>query len=142
RRMRDSRSIGRGAALDGETGVRAARLAPALRGALAEVNGEASWRRVILEHRASAEILEILASADAEDLARANPLTPDHVIRTKGPGLLLRAELPLEDPVALREHLSAAVTDYSGAYDAYFEANRGRARAAVTKLDSHPRVIL
>src|SRR5438309_3484282 len=98
RRMRESRSIGRGAALDGETGVRAARLAPALRGALAEVNGEASWRRVILEHRASAEILEILASADAKDLARANPLTPDHVIRTKGPALLLRAELPLEDP--------------------------------------------
>jgi NAD(P)-dependent dehydrogenase (short-subunit alcohol dehydrogenase family) len=113
-----------------------------LRGALAEAYGEASWRRMILEYRASDELLEVIASRGAAEIARANPLTPDHVIRTKGPALLLAADLPLEDSAALRERLGALVANYRGAYDAYFEANRGRARAAVTQLDSFPRVIL
>src|SRR5437870_1132669 len=52
-RTRERRSIGRGVALDSEPAVRAARLAPLLRGALAEAYGEASWRRMILEYRAS-----------------------------------------------------------------------------------------
>jgi len=142
KRARERRPIGGGAALGGEPAKRAARLAPLLRGALAETNGEASWRRMILEYRASDELLEVLAHPGAADIARANPLTPDHVIRTKGPALLLQAELPLEDEAALREHLYAAVAEYRAAYDGYFEANRGRARAAVVKLDSLPRVIL
>src|SRR4030095_7263221 len=75
-------------------------------------------------------------------IAGANPLTPDHVIRTKGQALLLPADLPVDDAGALRARLGAAVAGLRGAYDAYFEANRGRARTAVTKLDAFPRVIL
>src|SRR5437762_2659461 len=115
-----------------------------LRGALAEATGDADrpWRRMILEHRASEETLDILAGPDAARIAAANPLTPDHVIRTKGPALLLPGDLPLDDAQALRERLDAAVATYRAAYDAYFEANRQRARTRVTKLDSFPRVVL
>src|SRR6266550_3358732 len=135
---------GRGARAEVPPAEAAARLAPVLRGALAEATGDADrpWRRMILEHRASEETLDILAGPDAARIADANPLTPDHVIRTKGPALLLPGDLPLDDAQALRERLDAAVATYRAAYDAYFEANRQRARTRVTKLDSSPRVVL
>ena len=125
---------GRGARAEVPPAEAAARLAPVLRGALAEATGDADrpWRRMILEHRASEETLDILAGPEAARIADANPLTPDHVIRTKGRALLLPGDLPL----------AAAVARYREAYDAYFETNRARARTRVTKLDSSPRVIL
>jgi len=115
-----------------------------LRGALAEATGDPDrpWRRMILEHRVSEETLGILDGPDAARIAEANPLTPDHVIRTKGPALLLPDGLPLDDAKALRERVDAGVASYRAAYDAYFETNRPRARTRVTKLDSFPRVIL
>ena len=143
-RARACRPTGCGARLEVPPAGAAARLAPVLRGALAEATGDADrpWRRMILEHRASEATLDILAGSDAARIAAANPLTPDHVIRTKGPALLLPGDLPLDDPGALRERLAAAVARYREAYDAYFETNRARARTRVTKLDSSPRVIL
>src|SRR5262249_39217217 len=121
----------------------AARLAPLLRGALAEPSGDADrpWRRMILEHRASDEALALLAAPDAAQPALANPLTPDHVIRTKGPALLLPAALPLDDD-ALRAALAAAVGAYRERYDAYVDRHRARSRTPITKLDSTPRVVL
>ena len=135
---------GRGARPEVPPAEVAARLAPVLRGALAEATGDADrpWRRMILEHRASEEALDVLAGPDAARIADGNPLTPDHVIRTKGPALLLPGDLPLDDAKALRERLDAVVATYRAAYDAYFEANRQRARTRVTKLDSFPRVVL
>src|SRR5438309_234354 len=143
-RARACRPTGCGARLEVPPAGAAARLAPVLRGALAEPTGDADrpWRRMILEHRASEETLDILAGPDAARIAAANPLTPDHVIRTKGPALLLPGDLPLDDAQALRERLDAAVATYRAAYDAYFDANRQRARTRVTKLDSFPRVVL
>jgi rhamnulose-1-phosphate aldolase/alcohol dehydrogenase len=143
-RARARRPIGRGARLDTAPADAAARLAPALRGALAEPTGDPDrpWRRMVLEWRASEEALEILAGPDAARLAAANPLTPDHVIRTKGPALLLPPALRLDDADGLRGQLSAAVEAYRAAYDRYFAANRERARGAITKLDALPRVIL
>jgi rhamnulose-1-phosphate aldolase/alcohol dehydrogenase len=144
-RARERPPIGRGARLETAPAEAAARLAPALRGALAEpsgTGGDRVFRRMVLEYRASEEALEILASSDAADIAGANPLTPDHVIRTKGQALLLPADLPLDDAVALRARLDGAVAGYREAYDGYFAANCGRARSKVTKLDTFPRVIL
>jgi rhamnulose-1-phosphate aldolase/alcohol dehydrogenase len=122
----------------------AARLAPVLRGVLAESAGagDRPWRQMVLEHRASERLLAALARPDAAQLAAAGPLTPDHVIRTKGPALFLGDDLPLGDDAALRTRLAAAVADFRTRYDAYFEANRARARTALTKLDSFPRVVL
>src|SRR5437867_1106834 len=135
---------GRGARPEVPPAEAAARLAPVLRGALAEAAGDADrpWRRMIPGQRASEETLDTLAAPDAARIADANPLTPDHVIRTKGPALLLPGDLPLDDAKALRERLDAVVATYRAAYDAYFEANRQRARTRVTKLDSFPRVVL
>jgi rhamnulose-1-phosphate aldolase/alcohol dehydrogenase len=143
-RARGQRVVVRGADLTPSPAEQAARLAPYLRGALAEPSGDADrpWRRWVLEWRASDEALSVLASPEAEHVAAANPLTPDHVIRTKGRALLLTGELPLDDPDALRARLAAAVARYRESYDQYFAAHAGRARTPVRKLDSVPRVIL
>src|SRR5690242_4520501 len=140
-RARARRPAGRGPRVEGAA-ERATRLAPLLRGALADASGDPDrpWRRMVLEYRASEEALEILAGPDAEAIAAANPLTPDHVIRTKGRALLL-PELPADD-AALRATLDAAVARYRTDYDAYFAAHAERARTRVTKLDPVPRVIL
>src|SRR5438105_553050 len=140
-RARARRPAGRGPRVDGAA-ERATRLAPLLRGALAEPSGDPDrpWRRMVLEYRASDEALEILAGPNAEAIAAANPLTPDHVIRTKGRALLLPE--PPADDAALRATIDAAVARYRADYDAYFAAHAGRARTRVTKLDPVPRVIL
>jgi rhamnulose-1-phosphate aldolase/alcohol dehydrogenase len=120
----------------------AARIAPILRAALAEpiAGREFAWKRMVLEYRASEEALALLARSDAATLALENPLTPDHVIRTKGPHLVLR-ELPADD-AALHQRIAGDVAAYRARYDAYFEANAARAREKVTKLDALPRVVL
>lgn len=119
----------------------AARLAPMLRRALAEPeDSDRGFRRWILEWRADEEGLSLLARDDAPALAREHPLTPDHVIRTKGQHLLL-ADLA-DDDETLAVQLADAVAEYRTRYDAYFEANRSRSRTPVTKLDSTPRVVL
>jgi rhamnulose-1-phosphate aldolase/alcohol dehydrogenase len=122
----------------------AARLGPALRGALAEASGnpDRPWRRLVLEHRTSEALLADLARPDAAALAAAGPLTPDHVIRTKGPALFVGETLALDDDAKLRAQLDAAVSAYRARYDAYFTAQAGRARTRVAKLDSLPRVVL
>ena len=119
----------------------AARLAPVLRGVLAEPSSNGEWKRIVLEYRTSNVLLEALARPDAADLAAAGPLTPDHVIRTKGPALFVGGALPSDD-AALRERLAAEVGAYRLRYDRYVEANRSRARTAITKLDALPRVVL
>jgi rhamnulose-1-phosphate aldolase/alcohol dehydrogenase len=132
-----------GASLD-DARARAARLAPVLRGALADATGDDDrpWRRMVLEYRTNDEILGLLTAPEAAALAERGPLTPDHVIRTKGPALFLDALPALDDAAALRARLESSVSAYRSAYDAYFDAQRGRARTKVTKLDSVPRVLL
>ncbi len=121
-----------------------ARIAPVLRSALAEPTSTADqpWRRMVLEYRTSDEILSALARPDVAELADRGPLTPDHVIRTKGPHLVLPGDLALTDDERLRAQIGDAVAAYRTRYDAYFESNRHRARGKVTKLDSYPRVAL
>jgi rhamnulose-1-phosphate aldolase/alcohol dehydrogenase len=118
------------------------RLAPILRGALAEPSGDADrpWKRMVLELRTSEPLLEKLAAPETARLAERGPLTPDHVIRTKGPALFLGG-LPADEE-ALRTAVAAAVQRYRSTYDAYFEAQHGRAAMKLKKLDSTPRVLL
>ena len=122
--------------------AKAARLAPMLRRALAEQEpSDRGWRRCILEYRVTDEALALTARDDAPALAREHPLTPDHVIRTKGQHLFVQG-VPVNDDEALAATLAEAVADYRRRYDAYFTANQSRSRTPVTKLDSFPRVIL
>jgi rhamnose utilization protein RhaD (predicted bifunctional aldolase and dehydrogenase)/NAD(P)-dependent dehydrogenase (short-subunit alcohol dehydrogenase family) len=131
------------ASVAAETLERAARVAPALRGALAAPSGDDDrpWRRVVLQHRATPAALALLSAPEAATQAAANPLTPDHVIRTKGPALFVGEALDGDDP-EIRAVLDAAVAGYRERYDTYVTANEGRARAPLTRLDPSPRVAL
>ena len=66
-------------------------IAPVVRGALASASGDPDrpWRRLVLEHRSSDEILHFAAAEQGPALAASAPITPDHVIRTKGPYLFV-----------------------------------------------------
>lgn len=119
---------------------RAVRLAPLLRGALAETSGR-GWRRVVLDWRGTDDTLAAVNEFAAHDVT-AGPLTPDHVIRTKPWPLLLA--LGDDDVSGWREVVEEGVRGFRTAYEAYFEACAGRAGGAAryTRLDSAPRVVL
>ena len=71
-----------------------------------EPSGDADrpWRRMVLEHRAERRGRSRCSPRPTpRALARANPLTPDHVIRTKGPAPAPRRRSPLDDRRALRD---------------------------------------
>src|SRR6058998_6048 len=57
-RQRERRPVAAGAGFAAKPADAAARLAPLLRGALAEPAGEGAWRRMVLEYRATGEALE------------------------------------------------------------------------------------
>src|SRR5262249_55873922 len=118
-------------------------IAHVVRGALASATGDPDrpWRRFVLEHRSSDEILHFAAAAQGPALAAAPPITPDHVIRTKGPYLLV--ERP---PYASYDSLGAKLREDVDAsrrrYAEYFQrccAARGVTRVM---LDPTPRVVL
>lgn len=123
--------------------ARVARVAPILRGLVAEPTGSADvpWRRLVMDWRASDEVLALVAAPEAARLARCGPLTPDHVIRTKAYPLFLAAPA-FDDDAQLRGQLESAVRDYRRAYDADFAANVRAKGVARTKLDAAPRVVL
>ncbi|MFQ5698129.1 MAG: bifunctional aldolase/short-chain dehydrogenase [Myxococcota bacterium] len=121
----------------------AGEVAPLVRGALAEPTGDPDrpWRRWILEHRSSGEIAHFAASEQAEALCAAPPITPDHVIRTKGRYLWL-ARPPYNDEEDLAEALRASVAAYRSDYREYFERNQRRTGRALQMLDPTPRVVV
>lgn len=120
----------------------AAALAPAIRGVLAEPSGDPCdpWRRFVLEWRASPPVLGFLARRDAERLAASGPLTPDHVIRTKGPYLLARRAAG--GPEAFRRAAAEAAARYRARYDRYFEHGSRARGVRRSRLDPAPRVVL
>lgn len=117
-----------------------ARIAPVLRGLLAEATGEpdAPWRRMVMEWRATDEILEFVNSAELATLALTGPLTPDHVIRTKSMPLVVFEP----DFDGLDEQLGHAVTAYRRAYNQYFARMVFEKGVQRTRLDDFPRVVL
>lgn len=117
----------------GDAAAQAAALAPVLRGKLARPTGDTDrpWRRMILEWDGGEEALDWVNGKAMPLLARSNPLTPDHVIRTRS--------LPLVAPSP--ETLGDALEAYVRAYEQYFAAGIA-ARGPRQALDPLPRVIL
>jgi len=117
-------------------------VAPLVRGALAEPTGnrDAPFRRFILTHRSSDEILHFAAAELGPRLALTPPITPDHVIRTKGPYLFIERP-PYNDLAALGNLLRGDVERYRHAYRQYFERNAA-GRAGLVMLDPTPRVVV
>jgi rhamnulose-1-phosphate aldolase/alcohol dehydrogenase len=118
-------------------------VAPIVRGALAEPTGEPDrpFRRWIVEHRGSEEILHFAAAEVAPRLAATAPVTPDHVIRTK-PTYLLVPQPQYRDLEIFGAQMRAEVESYRHAYRAYFERNVQEKGVTRTPLDPTPRVVL
>lgn len=121
----------------------AARIAPVLRGILAEKTGEEDnpHRRLILDWRGDDEVLAFVNSAEAERLAVAGPVTPDHVIRIR-PFALFVPALATASAVDMRASLCAAVEAYGQRYRAYVGEHLGAEAAGGAALDPLPRVVL
>jgi rhamnulose-1-phosphate aldolase/alcohol dehydrogenase len=126
-----------------EIARRVARAAPILRGLVAEATGDADepWRRVVVEHRASEEVLAFTESDRASVLAQAGPLTPDHVIRTKARAMYLGV-LSWDDEAKLRIELESAVRLFRASYDRSFDECASARGVRPKKLDAGPRVAL
>src|SRR5437660_8401321 len=142
-RLRGRAPLGTGAGDAISSQERMGRIGPILRGLLATASGnpDQPHRRVILEHRATPELLALIASPQCAALAARGPLTPDHVIRTKVQHLFIE-QPALQDPDALRSQLASAIAGYRARYDAYF-AGQVRAKGVTrSKLDPDPRVFL
>lgn len=97
------------------------RALPVLRGALATQAHTPlgpMWQRVIAEPRTGDDLAAFAAHADARALCATNPVTPDHVIRTKAHYLFLTREVAT-DPVACRREVDGHVAAYRRYYEAH-----------------------
>lgn len=104
---------------------------PALRGALVAGGGDATAMPV-LDLRQGADIDAFLARPDMAALAKRGVATPDHVIRTKCPPLVLTPEIIAGDGIA------AAVKAWCAEYRAYFDRHAPQAKEKKTMLTPMP----
>ncbi len=94
---------------------------PVLRGAVARTVATPvgpQWQRVVTEPRLHDDLAAFAAHPNAAKLCATGPITPDHVIRTKGRYLYLsgaEAEAP--------DQCRRAVGNYVATYQRYFEAH-------------------
>jgi len=118
-------------------------VAPIVRGvcALKDETVEGAWKRFILEFRGGDTILNFVNGAELARYALAGVVTPDHTIRTKNWPLIAPApEAGKLD--AFRQDVRAAVENFTGKYQTYFEANNARVGGTKKPLDPMPRVVL
>ena len=115
----------------------AARILPVIRGALASRNPGGGIARVLCSWRRSEDLLAFSRHEDCARLLSTGPLTPDHVIRTKGRYLYLTQE-QAADGAKCR----AVIDAYQKQYIAYFEENRDRVTLPPTMLDPNPRAVV
>jgi len=122
---------------------RAAKVAPILRGLLAEKSDDPNrpLRRLILQPLITRQALDFVDSDRGRELALTPPLTSDHLIRTKAFPLWVDSPA-YDDPARLREQLSKAVEDYSAHYRAYVERHSAQTSGGLRRLDSLPHVVL
>ncbi len=125
--------------MDQQPALNVAQAAPVLRGLLAAPTGDADrpYSRLVLDWRATPELLGILESPAITTLAACGPLTADHLIRTK-PWPLLIEHPNWNDAGALREQFRSAVAGYREKYAAYVQRHGGSTAALA---DAGPRVV-
>ena len=120
------------------------RIAPLLRGLLSPPsdNPDSPFNNMVLVPLISEEILEILDSSLAEELACTAPLTPDYLVRTKSYPLFV--EQPDYDDLGnLRRRLAATIDAFSSRYGAYVKRQASRLPDIdSSRFDRLPRVVL
>lgn len=96
-----------------------AKALPVLRGALAVPQttpfGD-GWQRVVAVARTGDDVASFAAHMAAKALCETGPITPDHVIRTKGPYLFLSRAAAVDADLCRR-----AVQAYAARYTRYFD---------------------
>ena len=119
----------------------AARIAPLLRRRVAEATGDPDrlWRLLIVEHSATEEILEVCSSQELAELADSNPLTPDHVIRTKPRALVIEPP-SVDGDSEWAATIDRSIEAFSARYRDYFALGTA-ARGSKKPLDPFPRVV-
>ncbi len=118
-------------------------VAPILRGAcsLKDERIEGAWRRLILDFRADATILNFVNGAALARYGRAGVVTPDHVVLTKSCPLIVPA--PQDGKAAeFKSAVRAAASAFTEDYRAYFVRQNARLGGARTMSDPLPRVAL
>lgn len=126
-----------------EARKRLIKVAPLVRGLLAEPTGEPDrpHRRVILQALTDQDVLDFLASDGGKEIASSPPLTSDHLIRTKAWPLWI-ADLAYEDFGKLQGQLSKAIQDYTTEYHGYVQRHAAQMPSGLAPFDSLPRVLL
>ena len=116
-------------------------LAPLVRGLLAEPSGDSDkpHRRFVLAPLINREVLNFLSKPEGLKLAVSEPLTPDHLIRTKAYPLLLSE---FKNPETTTEELRKAIQGYAQRYNEYFDKHKHRLASGAQRLDPMPRVLL
>jgi NAD(P)-dependent dehydrogenase (short-subunit alcohol dehydrogenase family) len=118
-------------------------VAPCLRGAcsLRDNHVEGAWRRLILEFRTSAAILNFVNGSELARYGQAGVVTPDHTIRTKNWPLVVAAPQQGELDV-FKLAATAAAEAFVERYRAYFARQNARVGEIKRMLDPLPRVAL
>ncbi len=122
---------------------RLARVAPVVRGLLAERTGDCDhpYRRVVLQTLTGPEIRAALGTPGARDTFVNPVLTTDHLIRTKALPLLVEG-VDLDDPESLRQRLEAAVQTYCDEYQDYVNRHQADLPKGMQPFGLQPRVVL
>jgi rhamnose utilization protein RhaD (predicted bifunctional aldolase and dehydrogenase)/NAD(P)-dependent dehydrogenase (short-subunit alcohol dehydrogenase family) len=118
-------------------------VAPILRGAcsLKDERIEGAWRRLILDFRSDAAILNFVNGADLARYGQAGVITPDHTIRTKNWPLIVPA--PQDGKLTeFKTAARAAADTFMERYRAYFARHNARMGGIKKMLDPLPRVAL
>ena len=118
-------------------------VAPIVRGACALQHDkiEGSWRRLILEFRASDAVVSFVNGAELNRYGKAGVVTPDHVIRTKGWPLIVPApEAGNLDDFHARRGKRRWTTSHS--YKQYFARQNKRIGGGKKMVDPLPRIVL
>jgi rhamnose utilization protein RhaD (predicted bifunctional aldolase and dehydrogenase)/NAD(P)-dependent dehydrogenase (short-subunit alcohol dehydrogenase family) len=118
-------------------------VAPIVRGVCSgqDERSEGAWRRLILDFRATPEILNFVNGAEVARYSQAGVVTPDHTIRTKNWPVLLQA--PEDGKMdSFRRSAETAVLGFVERYKDYFTRNNARLGSIKRMLDPLPRVAL
>jgi rhamnose utilization protein RhaD (predicted bifunctional aldolase and dehydrogenase)/NAD(P)-dependent dehydrogenase (short-subunit alcohol dehydrogenase family) len=118
-------------------------VAPILRGVCSgkDERSEGAWRRLVLDFRATPDILNFVNGAEVARYSQAGVVTPDHTIRTKNWPLLLRA--PEDGRLdSFKRSAQKAVLGFVERYKDYFTRNNTRVGSIKRMLDPLPRVAL
>ena len=108
---------------------------PILRGLIARVNNNEDAPMPIFDLRNGQEVLNFLKRNDLSALEKRGMASPDHVLRTKGRPLLLRASDITDGEVSIKRKIKA----FKSAYEKYFKRQAVKIAQPKRMLKSDPK---